>query len=237
MGGRGGLADGVLSEMIVRREDGLVSIPDHLTFEEASTLPDAATTAWNGLFTAGRLQPGEFVLLEGTGGVSSFGLLFSVAAGAIPIITSSSDAKLARARALGAFGTVNYLTNPEWQDEVRALTGDVGVAHVLEVVGRETFLRAVRALGPGGHIAVIGALSGGGWPRVPGSVRRQGGSVSYQVGPGSRADFEAMNEFISEHQLRPVIDRVFSFEDAAAAYEYMASGSHFAKIVIRLPGS
>ncbi len=234
---RGGRADGLLSEMIVSHEDGLVSIPNHLTFEEASTLPDAAAVAWNGLFTAGRLQPGEFVLLEGTGGVSSFGLLFSVAAGAKPIITSSSDAKLERARDLGAFGTVNYITNPEWQDEVRALTGGVGVAHVLEVGGRETFPKALQALGYAGHIAIIGQLSGG-----------FGGSVSAQmlyslvasvtgIRPGSREEFEAMNEFISEHQIRPVVDRVFSFEEAPAAYEYRASGRHFAKIVIRLPGS
>ncbi len=223
----------MLSEMVVIHEDGLVAIPDHLTFEEAAALPIAAVTAWNALFTYGQLQPGDFVLLEGTGGVSIFGLQFSVAAGARPIITSSSDAKLERARALGAFGTVNYRTNPDWQNEVRALTGNVGVAHVLEVVGRETFLRAVRALGSGGHIALIGSLSGGPARSVPMSVFRRGGSVRF-VGPGSRANFEAMNEFISEHQLRPVIDRVFSFEDAPAAYEYMASGRHFAKIVIKL---
>lgn len=231
---RGGPADGVLSEMIVSHEDGLVSIPDHLTFEEASTLPDAATAAWNGLFTAGRLQPGEFVLLEGTGGVSSFGLLFSVAAGAKPIITSSSDAKLERVRALGAFGTVNYITNPEWQDEVRALTGGVGVAHVLEVGGRETFPKALQALGYAGHIAVIGVLSGdfaSSTPLLPLFVL--GASVT-GIWPGSREEFEAMNEFISEHQIRPVVDRVFSFEEAAAAYEYYAEQTFIGKIVIRL---
>ena len=230
---RGGPGDGVLSEMIVSHEDGLVSVPDHLTFEEAATLSNAAATAWDGLFTLGQLQPGDFVLLEGTGGVSTFGLLFSVAAGARPIITSSSDAKLERARELGAFGTVNYVTNPDWEDEVRALTGGVGVAHVLEVGGRETFPKAIRALGYGGHISVIGALTG--FPSsmpVPflGILQASvsGGS------PGSREDFEAMNAFISEHQLKPVIDRVFSFEDAAAAYEYYAEQTFMGKIVIRL---
>ncbi len=220
--------------MIVSHEDGLVLIPDHLTFEEAATLPIAATTAWNGLFTAGRLQPGEFVLLEGTGGVSTFGLLFSVAAGARPIITSSSDAKLERARELGAFGTVNYVTNPEWQDEVRAITGGVGVSQVLEVGGRETFSKALQALGFAGHIAIIGNLSGGLPDSVPVWVLWELGASVTAVFAGSREDFEAMNEFISEHQIRPVIDRVFSFEEAPAAYEYMGEQTFIGKIVIRL---
>ena len=157
---RGGAIDGMLSEMVVSHQDGLVLVPEHLTFEEAATLPCAAVTAWNALFTHGRLQPDDFVLLEGTGGVSIFGLQFSGAAGARPIITSSSDAKLERARELGAFGTANYSTNPDWQDEVRSLTGNAGVAHVLEVGGQETLPKAVQALGFGGHIALIGGLSG-----------------------------------------------------------------------------
>jgi len=218
--------------MVVSHEGGLVSIPDHLTFEEAATLPIAATTAWNALFTHGQLQPGDFVLLEGTGGVSIFGLQFSVAAGARPIITSSSDAKLELARELGAFGTVNYRTNPEWQEEVRALTGDVGVAHLLEVGGRDTFAKAAQALGYEAHIALIGGLSGF-LRSVPTWVFGIGRSMT-RVGPMEREHFEAMNEFISEHQIRPYIDRVFSFEDARAAYEYYAEQTFIGKIVIRL---
>lgn len=230
---RGGAIDGMLSEMVVSHEDGLVSVPEHLTFEEAATLPCAAVTAWNALFTHGQLQPDDFVLLEGTGGVSIFGLQFSGAAGARPIITSSSDAKLERARELGAFGTVNYQTNPDWQEEVRSLTGNAGVSHVLEVGGRETLPRAVQTVGFGGHIALIGGLSGSARSLPIGSFIGLGASVT-AIYVGSRADFEAMNDFISEYQLRPIIDRVFSFEEAHAAYEYMASESHLGKIVIRL---
>ena len=230
---RGGEADGMLSEMVVSHEDGLVSIPDHLTFEEAATLPCAAVTAWNALFTHGHLQPDDFVLLEGTGGVSIFGLQFSVAAGARAIITSSSDAKLERARELGAYRTVNYRTNPEWQDEVRALTGNEGVAHVLDVGGRETLPKAVRALGFDGHIALIGGLTGFANSMPVGSFIGLGASVT-GIYVGSRADFEAMNAFISRHQLRPIIDRVFAFEEAQEAYDYMASETHLGKIVITL---
>ena len=230
---RGGAIDGMLSEMIVSHEDGLVEIPEHLTFEEAATLPCAAVTAWNALFKHGGLTEDEFVLLEGTGGVSIFGLQFSVAAGARPIITSSSDAKLVRARELGAYGTVNYRTNVEWQDEVRAITGDEGVTHVLEVGGEETLPRAIRALGYGAHIAIIGGLSGSANTMPLGSFIGRGTSVT-GIYVGSREDFEAMNAFITEHRMRPVIDRVFSLEDAPAAYDYMASGSHLGKIVIAL---
>ena len=230
---RGGAIDGMLSEMIVSHEDGLVRIPEHLTYEEAATLPCAGLTAWNALFKHGDLSEDDFVLLEGTGGVSIFGLQFSVAAGARPIITSSSDAKLVRARELGAYGTVNYRTNLEWQDEVRDITDDAGVTQVLEVGGRETLPRAMRALGYGAHIAIIGGLSGSANDMPLGSFIGRGTSVT-GIYVGSREDFEAMNAFISQHRLRPIIDRVFSFEDAPAAYEHMASGSHLGKIVIAL---
>ena len=230
---RGGAIDGMLSEMIVSHEDGLVEIPEHLSFEEAATLPCAGLTAWNALFKHGDLAEDDFVLLEGTGGVSIFGLQFSVAAGARPIITSSRDEKLARARELGAFGTVNYRTNTEWQDEVRAITGNEGVTHVLEVGGEETLPRAMRALGYGAHIAIIGGLSGFANDMPLGSFVGQGTSVT-GIYVGSREDFEAMNAFLTEHQMRPIIDRVFPLEEAPAAYDYMASGSHLGKIVITL---
>ena len=229
---RGGGVDGVLAEVIVSHENGLIAVPDYLTFEEAATLPCAAVTAWRALFTDGALEPGETVLLEGTGGVSIFGLQLAAAAGARPIITSSSDAKLERARALGAAGTVNYRANPEWQENVLALTDGVGVDHVLEVVGQQTMLRAIEALAYDGHIAVIGGLSGRAEALPLGSLPR--GATVTSVFVGSREDFAAMNAFLVEHQLHPVIDRVFPFEEAAAAYAYMDSGAHMGKIVIRL---
>jgi NADPH:quinone reductase-like Zn-dependent oxidoreductase len=229
----GGSVDGMLSEIVVSDEDGLVRIPDHLTFEEAATLPCAGVTAYRALFTDGRLKRGDFVLLEGTGGVSMFGLQLAAAAGARPIITSSSDEKLQRARALGAFGMVNYRTNAEWQREVRKLTGDAGVDHVLEVGGRDTLPKALESLAFEGHVAMIGGLSGFSSDVPVGRLMGSGASVT-GVYVGSRADFEAMNRFIAEHKIRPVIDRVFSFEDAPKAYELMDNGSYFGKIVIKL---
>ena len=229
---RGGGVDGMLAEMVVSHENGLIAIPGYLSFEEAATLPCAAVTAWRALFTDGGLQAGDTVLLEGTGGVSIFGLQLAVAAGAIPIITSSSDAKLERARALGAVGTVNYRSNPEWQEAVLAFTDGAGVDHVLEVGGQETLPRAVEALAFDGHIAIIGGLSGRA-AALPLRPLPNGSSVT-NIYVGSREDFEAMNEFLTKHQLHPVIDRVFSFEEAPAAYEYMDSGAHMGKIVITL---
>ena len=232
---RGGAVDGMLSEMIVSHEDALVRIPDHLTFEEAATLPCAGVTAYRALFVEGRLKRGDFVLLEGTGGVSMFGLQLAAAAGARPIITSSSDDKLKRARELGAIGTVNYRTNPEWQREVRKLTGNLGVDHVLEVGGRDTLPRALEALGNEGHIAIIGGLSGFASDLPVGRLLGMGARVT-GIYVGSRADFEALNRFLSEHKIKPVVDRVFTFEDAAAAYELMDNGSYFGKIVISVGG-
>ena len=229
----GGNVDGMLSEVIVAHEDSLVRIPDHLTFEEAATLPCAGVTAYRALFVEGRLAKGQFVLLEGTGGVSMFGLQFAAAAGARPIITSSSDEKLERARKLGAFGTANYRTNENWQREVRKLTGNAGVSHVLEVGGRDTLPKALEALAFEGHIALIGGLSGFAANVPVGQLMGIGASAT-GIYVGSRADFEAMNTFIAQHKIRPVVDRVFPFEDAAQAYDFMDNGSYFGKIVIRV---
>jgi NADPH:quinone reductase-like Zn-dependent oxidoreductase len=230
---RGGNAGGMLSEMIVSDEQSLVVIPRNLTYEEAATLPTAGLTAWVGLFKYGGLHRDDYVLLEGTGGVSTFGLVFAVAAGAKPIITSSSDAKLERARALGAVGTVNYRTNPEWQKAVRALTGGVGVKQVLEVGGRSTFAKALEALAFDGHVAMIGTLSGFA-DQIPTGPLFGAGAHLTAVYVGSRADFEAMNAFIAEHDVHPVIDRVFEFEQAPAAFELMAHGTYMGKIVVRV---
>jgi NADPH:quinone reductase-like Zn-dependent oxidoreductase len=229
----GGGIDGMLSEVVVAHQDTLVRVPDHLSFEEAATLPCAGVTAYRALFVDGGMKAGDFVLLEGTGGVSSFGLQFAAAGGAKPIITSSSDDKLAQARKLGAFGTVNYRTNPEWQREVRRLTGNAGVDHVLEVGGRDTLPKALEALGFEGHVAIIGGLSGFASDIPAGRLMTSGASVS-GIYVGSRADFEAMNRFIAQHQIRPVIDRVFSFEEAVRAYDFMDNGSYMGKIVIKM---
>jgi len=230
---RGGQVDGMLSEKIIAHEDSLVSIPEHLSYEEAATLPCAGVTAWNALFKTVKLNPGEYVLLEGTGGVSILGLQFAVAAGANAIITSSSDAKLKRAKKLGAIATVNYRTKPDWEKDVRAATNGAGVDQVLEVGGKDTLSKAFESLGFGGHIAMIGLLSGFPTELPAGSIMRTGARIS-GIYVGSRADFEAMNEFISEHKIKPVIDKVFSFKDTQKALEYMENSRHFGKIVITL---
>lgn len=228
---RGGGATGMLAEVVVADEEGLVEIPDHLTYEQAATLPCAGVTAWVVLFEQGRLQPDEYVLLEGTGGVSSFGLVLSSAAGARPIITSSSDDKLAQARELGAFGTANYRSNEDWQVEVRALTGGSGVDHVLEVGGRDTLQKALEALAYDAHIGLIGGLSGFA-PSIPvGTLMNLGTTVS-GVYVGSRENFEALNAFMTEHQVVPVVGEVFSFDEAPAAFDFMENGDFFGKIVI-----
>ena len=230
---RGGNDGGMLSEIVVTDAEGLVSIPNHLTYEEAATLPCAGVTAWVGLFKRGRLEKGDFVLLEGTGGVSVFGLQLAAAAGAKPIITSSSDAKLMRARELGAFGTVNYRSNSEWQNEVRALTGGSGVDQVLEVGGQDTLPRALQALAFGGHVAIIGGLSGFASDVPVGTLMGLNATAS-GIYVGSRADFEALNAFLAEHKIKPIVDKVFELEDAPAAFAAMDSGDFFGKVVIRL---
>jgi NADPH:quinone reductase-like Zn-dependent oxidoreductase len=227
----GGGVDGTLAEYVVFPQHGLVKIPEHLTYEEAATLPCAALTAWNSLTTGG-LLPGQTVLTLGTGGVSLFALQFAKLFGARAIVTSSSDEKLERARALGADETINYRTYPDWQDKVRQLTDGVGVEQVVEVGGAGTLERSLASTRLGGYIGVIGVLTGfGGGGFTPATVffnqlRLQGIYV------GSREMFEAMNAAIALHHLKPVVDRVVPFSEARQAYEMLESGKHFGKIVI-----
>ena len=187
----GGAVDGMLAEAKILPASGVVAIPDHLSFEEAATLPCAALTAWHALFDSGHLKPGESVLVQGTGGVSLFALQFAKLAGTRVIATSSSDTKLSRARDLGASDVVNYKTTPEWGKAVLGLTGGAGVDHVVEVGGAGTLGQSLRAVKVGGHVAMIGVLTGAGeagvTPILMKSVRVQGIFV------GSRAMFEDMN--------------------------------------------
>jgi NADPH:quinone reductase-like Zn-dependent oxidoreductase len=227
----GGAINGVLAELVVLDQEGLVLFPDHLSYEEAATLPCAAVTAWHGLIVSGKVQAGESVLVQGTGGVSIFALQFAKVSGARIIATSSRDEKLERVRQLGASDGINYKSTPEWDAKVRELTSGVGVDHIIEVGGAGTLGKSLKAVRVGGHIALIGVLSGGEvnpTPMLMKNVRVQGIYV------GSRAMFEAMNRAIALHQLRPVIDRVFPFDEAVEALRYLESGAHFGKIVIRV---
>jgi NADPH:quinone reductase-like Zn-dependent oxidoreductase len=228
----GGAVDGMLAERVALPESGLVRVPDHLTDEEASTLPCAALTAWHALMEGGGLKAGQSVLVQGTGGVSLFALQFARMAGARVIATSSNDAKLARARELGASDGINYKTTPDWDVAARNLTEGVGVDHVVEVGGAGTLPRSMKAVRLGGHIALIGVLTGGGQvdptPLLMRNIRLQGIYV------GSRAMFEAMNRAIALHKLKPVVDRVFPFDQAIAAYQHLEGGTHFGKVVIKV---
>jgi len=230
---RGGATQGMLAEYVLSSADALVRIPDHLSFEEAATLPCAAVTAWHALFEIDPLRPGETVLVLGTGGVSIFALQLAVMAGAHVIVTSSSDQKLERARGLGAGTVINYKTTPDWEVPVRDATGGVGVDRVIEVGGPGTIQKSLASLRLGGRLSVIGILTGfaGGVEIVPiliGSLHVDGIYV------GSREMFESMNRAIAGAKLSPVIDRVFSFADAPAAYQHLRSGAHFGKVVIRV---
>lgn len=229
----GGNTDGVLADWVVVPEASLVRVPDSLSPEEAATLPCAALTAWQALTVRGRLKEGDTLLVQGTGGVALFGLQIANAFGAKTIVLSSSDEKCERATKLGAFATVNYRTTPDWDVEVRKLTDGLGASHILELGGPDTFDRSLRAVAAWGHIAQIGVFTGFG-PRSN-LLRLQliNGTID-GINVGSAEQFEAMNAFLAEYRIRPVIDRVFAFDDTQAAYDQLASARHFGKLVIRL---
>jgi NADPH:quinone reductase-like Zn-dependent oxidoreductase len=229
----GGGIDGMLAEHVTLDQNGVVLLPNHLSYEEGATLPCAAVTAWHALVTKGGLKAGETVLLLGTGGVSIFALQFAKLHGARTIVTSSSDEKLERAKALGADETINYKVIPNWEEEVYRLTDAIGVDHVVEVGGAGTLEKSIKSVRYGGRISLIGVLSGFGGEINPQPLL--GKSITLQgIYVGSREIFEAMNRAIAHHQLKPIIDRTFTFIEAKEAYQYLKSGSHFGKVVIQL---
>ena len=230
----GGAIDGMLREQVVLSTEGVVAIPPHLSFEEGATLPCAALTAWNAVVSSGKISAADTVLLLGTGGVSVFALQFAKMHGARAIITSSSDEKLARARKLGADEGVNYRTTPDWDQEVFRLTQKAGADHVVEVGGSGTFAKSLRALALGGTISVIGGVSGF-TTEAPLSDIIGRSALIRGIYVGNREMFEAMNRAITRHQLKPVIDRVYPFAEAAEAYRHQESGGHFGKVVISIP--
>jgi NADPH:quinone reductase-like Zn-dependent oxidoreductase len=225
--------DGVLAEYRVFRERGLVHAPSHLSFEQAATLPCAGVTAWRTLMEHGELKPGKTVLCLGTGGVSIFALQFAKMAGARVIISSSSDAKLERARQMGADGTVNYRTHPEWHEEVLRLTGGRGADFIVEVGGAGTLPRSYQALAYDGHIVLIGFVAGPNGDTNPFQIMRKAGHI-HGVFVGPKISFQRMNAAIDVNKTVPVVDKVFSFGQAREAYEYQLAGRHFGKIVIAI---
>jgi NADPH:quinone reductase-like Zn-dependent oxidoreductase len=228
----GGAMLGVLAEFVALDENGVVAVPEHLSDEEAATLPCAAVTAWNAMFVTGSVQPGDTVLIQGTGGVSIFALQFARMAGARVVGTSSSDEKLEKLKGLGASEVTNYKTQPDWDRWAFDVTGGTGVDHVVEVGGPETLAKSLRAVRMHGEISMIGVLTGiAGEVQTANILRKHIRILGIYV--GSREMFEAMNRAIAIHAFRPVIDRVFTFENALDAYRYLESGRHFGKVVIR----
>jgi NADPH:quinone reductase-like Zn-dependent oxidoreductase len=229
----GGPLPGVLTEHQVFDQEGLVQVPAYLSDEEAACLPCAAVTAWTALVTEGGLRAGDTVLLQGTGGVATFGLQIARLHGATAIVTSKSDEKLDRARALGAAVGINYLRQPDWARAVRTATGGRGVDHVLELGGAATLAQSLQCVRPGGRIAVIGVLSG-----MQASLPVTALLMSYVriqgILVGHRESFEAMARAFEAAALRPVIDRVFPLGEAREAFGHLASGAHQGKVVVRI---
>ena len=231
----GGPLDGALSGWMEVSPQGIVEVPEHLSHAEAACLPCAGVTAWSALAVHDTLRAGDTLLVLGTGGVSIFALQFANILGVRTIVTSSSDEKLARARELGAWQTINYKETPAWAKTVREMTDGRGVDHVLEVGGAGTLAQSLDAVRHGGQVSLIGVLSGVSsdtniLPVLMKQIRVQGIFV------GSRADHAAMARAIAQHKLQPVVDRVFPLAESRQALEHMAGGGHFGKICIEHEG-
>ncbi|MBV8841228.1 MAG: NAD(P)-dependent alcohol dehydrogenase [Bryobacterales bacterium] len=226
-------ADGTLAEYIALHEDGVVAMPRNLSFEEAAALPCAGVTAWNALMVAGRsVKPGDTVVCLGTGGVSMMAVQFAKAAGALVIVTSSSDEKVQRAYKIGATHGINYKTHPEWDKEVERLTEGRGADHIVEIGGAGSLPYSYRAVGFGGKIALIGFLAGAGDPN-PMPLMMKAGSL-HGIGVGSTRMFEDMNRAIEANGIQPPVDKIFPFDAAADAFRCLASRDFVGKIVIKI---
>jgi NADPH:quinone reductase-like Zn-dependent oxidoreductase len=228
----GGSLDGLLTELAVLPEQALVPIPGHLSYAEAATLPCAAVTAWNALTGDGAgVGPGHTVLTTGSGGVSLFAVQLAKLLGATVIATTGRAGKERRLRDLGADEVVNYRAEPDWPAAVRAVTGGRGVDRVVDTAG--TLDESLRSLAVSGHLALVGSRSGDWRPLDPRLVFGVAATVR-AVAVGSRAQFTRLTEIVAAHRLRPVIDRVFPFADAAAAYRYYETADPFGKVVITI---
>jgi NADPH:quinone reductase-like Zn-dependent oxidoreductase len=238
----GGPANGVLTQYRVFPAYGVVKVPDYLSAEEASCLPIAATTAWmslNELRPRGEIVgPGETILVQGTGGVSIAGLQIASAAGATVIVTSSSDSKLERAKSLGASTLINYKSSPEWESDVLKATADAGADIIFEVGGAKTLRQSFDCVKFGGLISCIGYLSGKvdeGDDRTNTNLLCLRRNVTLKgILNGSRDRLEEMLRFYQEKQIKPVVDKVFTFEEGKDALTYLASGGHFGKVVVKV---
>ncbi len=228
----GGAVDGMLREQAALPVESLLPVPEYLSFEEAATLPCAAVTAWDALVVRGQLQPGETVLVLGTGGVSIFALQIAKLAGCRVLAITSSDEKAARLRELGADAVCNYKTDPAWDDWALKQTSGTGVDHVVEIGGPETLNRSLKAVRFAGHVALIGVLTGTAGEVQTVQILRKGIRLN-GIYVGSKAMFRSMLGAFNQARIKPVIDSAFAFADAPDAFRRIESGRHFGKIVIR----
>jgi NADPH:quinone reductase-like Zn-dependent oxidoreductase len=231
-GAHGASTNGVLAEYLVIDDTAIAPAPDGLTDEEVSALPTAGLTAWTAVTADGPVGPDDFVLVQGTGGVSTFALQFAAASGAKVIVTSSSDEKLARAKELGAKEGINYKTTPVWSKRVLELTGGHGADVIVDVGGKNTLPMSAQCLAYTGTLSVVGGLSGYDG-EIPASDLIMKRARAQGIYVGSRADYLEMSRFITAHKLKPVIERVFPFEQYEDALKLMESGSFVGKIVLK----
>jgi len=230
----GSPADGVLAEYVVFNQEDAVKIPANLSYAEAACLPCAGVTAWNALMETGKpLQPGDTVLVIGTGGVSMLGLLFGKAAGCRVVVTSSSDKKLSKAKALGADFLINYKKTPDWDQELMRLTGGKGADAVIEVGGVGTLQKSMQCIAMQGKIGIIGFVAGPGQGVNPIGLAFRAAAI-HGIGVGSRAMFENMNAAIEANNIKPPIDKVFPFAKAPDAIRHAQNQKFFGKIVVRI---
>lgn len=228
--------DGMLAEYVLFSEDAVVHLPDDMSYIEAASLPCAAVTAWTALNKIEPLQPGQTVLIQGTGGVSLFALQFAKLFGARVLAITSSDEKAAKLKELGAESVVNYSTCFDWDREILALTDGKGVDKVLDIAGEKTIVKSAASAKINGVVVLIGFASGfgGGLPPIDILVRSltvTGSTV------GSRMDFEAMLKAMGRHKVRPVIDRVYPFAEYREAYRRLEGGQHVGKVVVEVVDS
>ncbi|WP_394820922.1 NAD(P)-dependent alcohol dehydrogenase [Pendulispora albinea] len=228
----GGGQDGMLAEEVVLPESAWLAVPEHLSFDEAATLPCAGVTAHNALFESASLRPGDTVLVQGTGGVSIFALQLAKAAGATVVLTSQSAEKRERGKQLGADHVIDYKADPTWGESAFAWTGGRGVDIAVEVGGPGTFNQSVASLRYGGTVSLIGVLTGMGGEINTSAIFRKALRVA-GIYVGSVDMFETFNRALSASRIKPIIDRVYAFDQAKQAYEHLASAKHFGKVVIR----
>ncbi|MGB3723296.1 MAG: NAD(P)-dependent alcohol dehydrogenase [Pacificimonas sp.] len=233
MGVPGDHANGFAAELVAMPAETFTAMPEGYSFAEAATLPCAALTAWRGMFVEGNVQPGDWVLVQGTGGVSMFALQFAKAAGARVIATSSSDEKLARLTDMGADHVINYRKMPKWGKRAKELTGGRGADEVVEIGGPGTLAQSIAASRIGGHISLIGVLTGVSG-EVPTAAFFSANLTMSGITVGSREDQEAMIRAIDASGIKPVIDREFPLAKLGDAFRHQQAQAHFGKIVVTI---